>query len=113
VSLYVCGGLEKEPACLVAVSGLDFIEAEDFGIQKLSKVRTSRGGIGIVIGVVATGSVAEEYLREGDVVTSAAGFELLFPAHLKGLLMQVPVGDSIRLEVEGKGLVKLTRRSRR
>jgi len=113
VTLYACGGLEREPACRVAVSGLDLIKAEGFGLEKLSKVRARSGGLGIAIGGVAAGSVAElAGLREGDVVTTAAGFELFFPAHLQGLLSQVPIGDSIRLEVEGKGLVKLTRRPR-
>jgi len=114
VTLYACGGLDKEPACRVAVSGLDYIDAEDFGLQKLSQVETGSGGVGVAIGGVVADSVAAEAgLREGDVVTAAAGFELLFVAHLKGLLSQVAVGDSIRLEIEGRGLIKLTRRSRR
>lgn len=114
VTLYACGGIDKEPACRVAVSGLDIINADDFGLQKLSEVRTASGKIGVAIGGVAADSVAEQAgLREGDVVTTAAGFELLFPVHLKGLLSQVPVGDSIRLEVHTKGLIKLTRESRR
>ena len=120
VNLYSCGGLNSTPACDLAVLGLAFIEAEDFGLQKLSLGYTKGGadghtiGRGIVIGGVATGSVAERAgLNDGDVVMSAAGFELLSTAHLKGLLMQVPVGDSIRLEVEGKGLIKLKREARR
>lgn len=109
VTLYACGGLDNGPTCRIALQGLDLIGAEDFGIQKLSA-----GSRGVVIGGIATNSVAERAgLREGDVVSSAAGFEILFPAHLKGLLSQVPVGDSIRLEVVGKGLVKLTRESRK
>ena len=109
VTLYACGGLDKGPTCRVALQGMALIEAEDFGIQKLSS-----GSGGVVVGGVATNSVAERAgLREGDVITSAAGFEILFPAHLEGLLSQVPVGDSIRVEVERKGLVKLTRESRK
>ncbi len=114
VTLYACSGLDEKPACSVAVAGLQFLEAEDFGFQKLSRVRLPSGRTGVVVGGVAAGSVAEEEgIREGDVVTAAAGFELLFPAHLKGLLAQVAVGESIRLEVEGTRLVKLTRRPRR
>jgi hypothetical protein len=120
VNLYACGGLDTEPVCRLAVSGLSFIQAENFGLQKLSIGHPKGGddgaviGDAVVIGGVAAGSVAERAgLRDGDVVTSAAGFELLSAAHLRGLLSQVPVGDSIRLEVEGKGLVKLTRESRK
>ena len=113
VNLYVCGGLREEPRCTLAIRGLDLVEAEDFGVQKLSAGPKRGGATAVVIGAVVSGSIADRAgLREGDVVTSAAGFELLFPAHLRGLLLQVPVGNSIRLEVEGKGLVKLTRKAR-
>lgn len=108
VTLYACGALEKEPGCRVAVAGLSLVDAEDFGIQKLAASSS-----GVVVEGVKGGSVADRAgLREGDVITAAAGFELLSPAHLKGLLAQVPVGGTIRLEVEGSGLIKMTRRAR-
>lgn len=110
VNLYACGGLDDQPACRLAISGLGFIEAESFGLEKLTERPRDEGGVVVVVGSVASGSSAEEAgLRDGDVVLTASGFELLSAAHLKGLLLQVPVGESIRLEIEGRGLVKLTR----
>ena len=113
VNLYACGGLDDQPACWLAISGLGFVEGESFGLEKLSERPRAEDGVSVVVGSVAADSAAERAgLRDGDVVLTASGFDLLSAAHLRGLLLQVPVGDSIRLEVAGKGLVKLTRERR-
>ena len=113
VALYACAGLDDKPACHLAASTLAFVDAKPFGLRDLEVVRT-RSGVQIKVGEVASGSAAYiAGLRGGELITTAAGFELHSPLQLKGLLDQVPVGESVRLEVEGKGLVKLTRQAGR
>jgi hypothetical protein len=74
VNLYACGGLEVEPTCRLAVAGMDYIEADAFGLDKLSGAETPAGRTAVTIDRVASGSVAERAgLKEGDLVSNRSG----------------------------------------